>query len=76
MLNSSSEIQKKNEKINFHKTTKKKQDLQVLQEKSEAVKYFVQYYCKSLIQTHNKLIKTDCPILFHVVFTLIINFEN
>lgn len=76
MLNSSSEIQKKNEKINFHKTTKKKQDMQVLQEKSEAVKYVAQYYCKSLIQTHNKLIKTDCPILFHVVFTLIINFEN
>ena len=76
MLNSSSEIQKKNEKINFHKTTTKKQDMQVLQEKSEAVKYFVQYYCKSLIQTHNKLIKIECPILFHVVFTLIINFEN
>ena len=54
----------------------KKQDMQVLQEKSEAVKYFVQYYCKSPIQSHNKLIKTDCPILFHVVFTLIINFEN
>ena len=50
--------------------------MQVLQEKSEAVKYFVQYYCKSLIQTHNKLIKPDCPILFHVVFTLIIIFEN
>ena len=50
--------------------------MQVLQEKSEAVKYLVQYYCKSLIQTHNKLIKIECPILFHVVFTLIINFEN
>ena len=50
--------------------------MQNLQEISAAVKYVVQYYCKSLIQTHNKLIRTNYPILSHVVFTLIINFKN